>query len=129
MKKMRSEDIDRIVAEIDETKVATQFRNPDRPDARFVRPGRRQDQAVGRAKARLRTASYRVRLDSRRSPSTSQIGMALVVALVTSSMDEFTAADRGILARALVDLQARGFSIVEAKAMLLRLRGRLAVNK
>ena len=55
--------------------------------------------------------------------------MALVVALAAVSIDEFTETDRGILGRALVDLQARGFSIVEVKAMLSRLRRRLSVNK
>ena len=129
MKKMRAEDIDRIVSEIDDTRVAEHWRSPDRPDGRFVVDRRRQDPAIGRAKARLRTASYRNCLDRRGAPSTAQIGMALVVAMVTSSVDVLTAAERGILASALIDLQARGFSVVEAKAMLLRLRDRISVNK
>jgi hypothetical protein len=56
MKRLRAEDVDRTVARIDETRVAEQFRNQDRPDAKFVKNGRRQDPAIGRAKARLRTA-------------------------------------------------------------------------
>jgi hypothetical protein len=51
--------------------------------------------------------------------------MALVTALVTATLDELTEADRGIVRRALVDLQGRGFSIIEAKDMLRRLRNRM----
>lgn len=49
MTKSVKSDVDRIVARIDETRVAEHFRNPDRADSRFVKARRRQDPAIGRA--------------------------------------------------------------------------------
>jgi hypothetical protein len=125
MTREKLEGADRIVAKIDETRVAEHWRNPDRPDSKFVKPRRLQDPAIVRAKARLRTAAYRNRLDARAAPSTYQIAMALVVALVTSRLDELTESDRGLVGRMLVNLQNSGFSVVESKAMLRRLRNRI----
>lgn len=125
MKRVEHNEVDRIVARIDETRAAEHFRNPDRPNAKFIRRRRRQDPAIGRAKTRLRTADYRNRLDRRGAPSTAQIGMSLVVALVTANLGDLTEADRGLVGRALVDLQERGFSVAEAKDMLRRLRSRI----
>jgi hypothetical protein len=85
----------------------------------------RQDPAIVRAKTRARTALYRNRRDQRGAPSTHQIAMAMVVALVTARLDELTEVDRGIVGRALQDLQSRGFSIIEAKDMLRKLRNRM----
>ena len=121
----KPDDVDRIVSQIDETRMAEHFRNPDRPDSRFVKPRRRQDPAIRRAKGRLRTAAYRNRLDQRAAPSTTQIAMSLVVALVTSRLDALTEVDRGIVGRMLTDLQNRGFSVSESHAMLRRLRDRI----
>lgn len=121
----KSEDVDRIVSQIDETHMAEHFRSLDRPDTRFVKPRRRQDPAIRRAKGRLRTAEYRNRLDQRAAPSTTQIAMSLVVALVTSRLDELIETDRGLVARMLVDLQRRGFSVAESKNMLRCLRNRI----
>jgi hypothetical protein len=119
------DDADRIVSQIDETRRAEHWRNPDRPNGRAVKVSRRQDPAVVRAKTRVRTAAYRNRLDARAAPSTYQIAMALVVALVTSRLDELTESDRGLVGRMLVNLQNSGFSVVESKAMLRRLRNRI----
>ncbi len=124
-KRVEDNEVERIVAAIDETRRTEYFRDPDRPNSKLVRRRRRQDPAIGKAKARLRTAAYRNRLDQRCVPSTCQIGMALVFALVTAKFDELTEADRGLVGRALVDLQQRGFSVDEAKEMLRRLRRRL----
>lgn len=96
MKRVEHNEVDRIVARIDETRAAEHFRNPDRPNAKFIRRRRRQDPAIGRAKTRLRTADYRNRLDRRGAPSTAQIGMSLVVALVTANLGDLTEADRGL---------------------------------
>jgi hypothetical protein len=125
MQTPKPSDVDRIVAKIDETRVAEHFRNQDRPDSRFVKTRRLQDPAIGRAKTRLRTAAYRNRLDQRGAPATQQIAMALLVGLVTSRLDELTEDDRGIVGRMLTDLQGRGFSISESQAMLRRLRDRI----
>jgi hypothetical protein len=125
MQTRKPSDVDRIVAQIDETRVAEHWRNSDRPNGQFVKKRRRQDPKIRRAKTRVRTAHYRNRLDQRGAPSTYQIAMALVTALVTATLDELTEADRGIVRRALVDLQGRGFSIIEAKDMLRRLRNRM----
>jgi hypothetical protein len=120
------DEVDRIVAQIDQTRVAEHWRNPDRPNGQFVKPVRRQDPKITRAKTRARTAIYRNRLDQRGAPSTAQIGMSLVCALVTAARsDELTEMDRGIVRRALQDLQKRGFSIVEARNILLKLRARI----
>lgn len=125
-KSVKSDDVDLIVDQIDETRVAEHFRNPDRPSTRFIKPRRRQDPAIGRAKTRLRTAHYRSRLDQRCAPSTAEIGMALVVALVTSpSSSSMSRSDWNLVGRALADLQARGFDLREVKSTLRRLRGRM----
>jgi hypothetical protein len=125
MQKLKADEVDRIVAQIDLTRVAEHWRNPDRPNARFVKQVRRQDPQITRAKTRARTALYRNRLDQRGAPSTHQIAMAMVVALVTARLDELTEVDRGIVGRALQDLQGRGFNIIEAKDMLRKLRNRM----
>jgi hypothetical protein len=120
------DEVDRIVAQIDETRRAEHWRNPDRPDGKFAKKSRRQDPKITRAKTRARTAMYRNRLDQRCCPSTNQIGMSLVIALVTAARSyELTEMDRGIVRRALQDLQKRGFSVVEARNMLLKLRARI----
>jgi hypothetical protein len=125
MQTRKPSDVDRIVAKINETRQSEHWRNPDRPNSRFVKQVRRQDPKITRAKTRARTALYRNRLDERGAPSTHQIAMAMVVALVTARLDELTEVDRGIVGRALVDLQGRGFSVVEAKNMLRKLRNRM----
>jgi hypothetical protein len=84
---------------------------------------------VAKAQGRIRTAAWRNALDRRACPTTNQIAMALVKALVTSRPEEITAADRGIVGKALVDLFARGFDLKEARAMLRRLRNRLVDPK
>ncbi|MGY3356279.1 hypothetical protein ACVWZK_002942 [Bradyrhizobium sp. GM0.4] len=123
---MRREDADRVVAEIDETRRAEHWRDPDRPDPRVFAPRRvRVPPEIVKAQTRLRTAAWRNRMDRRRAPTGREVGMALVAALITSSMSEIMeSSDRGILAKALVDLDRRGFSVTEAKATLRRLRDR-----
>jgi hypothetical protein len=126
MKKMlRPTDVDRIVAQIDETHRAEHFRNPDRPDGMFVRSRGRQDPAIGRAKTRIRTAHYRNRLDQRRSASTYTIGMAMLVALVTADSESMSRSDWNLVGRALADLQSRGFDLSEVKASMRKLRNRM----
>jgi hypothetical protein len=123
--KSKADEVARIVSEIDETREAEHFRSPDRPDARFVKPRRRQDPAIGRAKTRARTAAWRVRLDQRGAATTYEIGMALVVALATAKSKEMTGDDWDLVGRALADLQSRGFDLAEVKDTLRRLRRRL----
>jgi hypothetical protein len=117
--------IDAIVAVLDETRETEYFRNPDRPSGRFIQNRRWQDPEVSRAKARIRTAHWRNRMDARGAPTASQIGMAMVKSLVTSRLDELTDAERSLIGRALVELQVRGFCIVETKNVLRKLRNRL----
>ncbi|WP_375312807.1 hypothetical protein WHZ77_05875 [Bradyrhizobium sp. A5] len=124
---MRSDEINKIVASIDETRRTEHFRNhDDRPDARTFkpRPGRRVPKEIVRAQTRLRSAAWRVRMDSRAAPSSREIGMALVYSLITSRLSALTFTDEDIVGRALLDLQARGFSITEARNTLRRLRNR-----
>jgi hypothetical protein len=119
------DDVDRTVARLNEALKTEHWRNPDRPDATFIKNRGRRPPEIVRAQGRIRTASYRNALDRRCAPTTQQIAMALVTALVTTRQSELTEADRGIVGRALVDLVARGFDLHEAKAMLRRLRNRL----
>ncbi|MDP2322808.1 MAG: hypothetical protein Q8N51_02135 [Gammaproteobacteria bacterium] len=118
-------DVDKTVARLNEERTATHFRDPYRPDAVFLKNRGRRPVEIVRAQGRIRTAAYRNALDRRGAPTSQQIGMALVAALVTARLDEITEADRGIVGRALVDLHARGFNVKEAQAMLRRLRNRL----
>ncbi len=123
MKTMKSDDVDRIVEKLDETRMAEFFRVPDRPNGRaMTRLQRRQDPAIGKARARIRTAHCRVRLDQAKRPSTSQIGMALVKALVTSPSSIMTRSDWNLVGRALADLQSRGFDLLEVRSALRKLR-------
>jgi hypothetical protein len=123
--KMKSEDVDRIVARIDETRHAEHWRDSDRPSGRAFRERGRQDPAIGRAKTRLRTQHWRVRMDQAKRPSTHQIGAALVYALVISDAESMSRTDWGLVGRALADLQARGFDLGGVKASLRRLRNRM----
>lgn len=121
----KTNEIDRIVAMIDETRVAEHFRDPDRPNARFVAKRRRQDPAIGRAKTRLRTARYRNRLDQRCAPASAVIGMALVTAFVASSISSMTDNDWDLVGRAMADLQRRGYNLAEVKDVLRRFKARV----
>ena len=124
---MRPEEIDRIVKQIDATRRAEHFRNPDRPDARVFKPvstGQRVPKEIVQAQGRCRSAAWRVRMDSRAAPDSREIGMALVHAVINTRLREMTWTDKDILARALMDLHARGFSVVEAKRTLRRIRNR-----
>jgi hypothetical protein len=125
MKRAKSDEVTRIVSEIDDIRITEHFRNPDRPDARAGKPRRRQDKAIIRAKTRARTAAWRVRLDQRRSPSTYQIGMALVVALATAKFEQMTDSDWSLVTNAMVDLQRRGYDLAEVKESLRRIRHRM----
>ena len=135
-------DVARTVAVIDKARLEYACRDPDRPDAKFV-PVRssqdpeivkakrqrvrrsRTDPQVVKAQTRRRTAHWRRDLDTRRAPTTAQVAMAMLTALVTSGLDELTPSDRGLVGRMLLDLQARGFSISETQATLRRLRKRI----
>ena len=122
----KTDETARIVAALDETRRAEYFRDPDRPDAKFLRSRRgRQHPDVVRAQARVRVANWRVQQDRRGAPTTAQVGMALVSALATASLAELTASDHALVGRMLQDLVQRGFDIQETKAVLRRLRNRL----
>lgn len=125
-RRLTPEDVD-LINQMNAAKGAYFQRDPDRPDSVFVKPGRRrQPVEVSRAKARLRTARWRSEMDRRRAPTVEQVGMALATALATTSWsDTLTALDYDLIRRALADLQARGFSIDEARRTLRRLRIKL----
>lgn len=129
MTKMRRQltpkDVDTI-AELNAAKGQYFGRYPDRPDNKFVKPRRRQPVEVLRAQQRLRSARWRSEMDRRKAPTTTEVGLALATALATTSWsDKLTGADYDLIRRALADLEARGFSIVEARKMLRRLRLKL----
>ena len=123
----RADDVARTVRQIDETRQTEYFRNDDRPDGRAVRPRRSSlHPDVIKAQARVRVAAWRNRQDAMGAPTSSQIGMAMVTALATARLDQLTVEDHGLVGRMLIDLQRRGFSVVETKAVLQRLRDRIA---
>jgi hypothetical protein len=117
---------DRIAAAIDETRQTEHWRDHEcRPEARAFRSRGRVAPEIVRSQTRLRTAAWRNQMDRRRAPDSREIGMALVHALITSKLSEITRSDRDLIARMLVDLDARGYSVQEAKATLRRMRNRL----
>jgi len=125
---MSTPETDRIVAAIDETRRTEHWRDHDgRPQARVFRQ-RRVAPEIVRAQTRLRTAHWRTEMDRRAAPDSREIGMALVHALITTRLSEMTRSDRDILARALMDLDARGYNPVEAQRTLRRLRNRYVDN-
>lgn len=124
---MKPEEINRIVTQIDETRRTEHFRDHDcRPDSRTFKPRSRErvSPEIVRAQTRCRTAAWRNRMDRRAAPDSHQIGMSLLNALITSRLTDLTLPDRDLVGRALVDLESRGFSIVEARNLLRRMRKR-----
>lgn len=116
---------DRIVGSIDATRKTEHWRDHDgRPDAKAFKSRGRVAPEVVRAQTRLRTAHWRTVMDRKRSPDSREIGMSLVYALITAKLSEITRSDRDLIARMLVDLQARGYDVVEARSTLRRLRNR-----
>ncbi|WP_339037518.1 hypothetical protein WHZ78_07310 [Bradyrhizobium symbiodeficiens] len=115
------------MAQIDETLRTEFWRDHDgRPDPKAFRPRStgRVPPSVVRAQTRLRTAAWRNRKDRSRSPDSHQIGLSMVKALITSRLSELTWTDRDLVARMLLDLRSRGFSIEETKQVLRRMRTR-----
>ena len=123
-RRLTQDDVDRI-GQTNAVREAYFQRDPDRPDARFVKPRGRAPIEVRRAQQRLRTARWRSDMDRCKAPTLDQIGRSLAVALVTSTLDELTVAEARIIERALNDLKAREFDIDEAKVKLRRLRNKL----
>jgi hypothetical protein len=114
------------VAEIDAGRQAYFQRDPDRPDARFIKSHGRVPPEVRKAQGRLRTSRWRSDMDRKRAPTASEVGMALAVALATTSnLRSLTGDDRNLVMRALHDLKARGYDIDQAKATMRRLRNKM----
>lgn len=123
--KLRDDDVAKI-REMDSVRMTTFYRDPDRPTPRFVKPGRRVPKDVVRAQGRLRTARWRSDMDRRKAPTAEQIGMAMCVALATTSRQaDLTRDDRQLVQAALHHLKANGFDIAEARKTMLRLRRKL----
>jgi hypothetical protein len=123
--KLSDDDVARI-AELDDTRKTMFFRDPLRPDAKFIKSGRRVPPEVKKAQGRMRTARWRSAMDQRKAPTAETIGMALAVALATTSrLADLTPEDCQLVQRALHFLRANGFDIGEAKRTLRRMRIRL----
>jgi hypothetical protein len=100
-------------------------RSESRPRSRTIGHAGRLDPAVTKAKDRFRTAGWRSENDRLGRPEASVIAMALLRALCTAeSVDQFDRKSVVILTKALQDLEARGFSLAETKAVMRRLRNR-----
>lgn len=127
MQRQQSEaEVLRIVGQIDETRRNLfEIDRDDAPDGRAFRDRGRQDIRIKRAKTRLRTAAYRKRLAERRIATPDQVAMAILKSLVTSSVEDLLQGDRNLLARTLMDLQARGFDVSATTKALRRLRNEL----
>jgi hypothetical protein len=102
-----------------------QTRSESRPRSRTIEHAGRPDPALRKAKDRLRTAAWRNEQDQLCRPEAAVIAMALLKALCTSeSVEQIDEKSVGILTKALHDLEARGFSLVETRAVMRRLRKR-----
>ncbi|OSJ32591.1 hypothetical protein BSZ19_18600 [Bradyrhizobium japonicum] len=122
---LTKDDLSRI-AEMDAACGTLFQRDADRPDNVFVKPRRRQPIEVSRAQQRMRTARWRSEMDRRKAPTAAEVGMALATALATTDWsDTLTSLDYDLIRRALSDLEARGFSNVEARRTMRRLRDRM----
>ena len=115
-----------VVATLDSTKATTYFRSVDRPKSAVVPARKAEDPEITKAKARLRTAAWRNKLDERRRPEVRDIGMALVMSLVTSpDLRNMSRSELDFIGRALLDLESRGYDLQEVKAVLKTFRRRL----
>ena len=114
------------VAEIDQVRIATFTRNPDRPSGQFVRnrvTGDSRD--VARARQRLRTAAWRAENDRRARPTSDQIGRALLMAVVTSpDFASLIDNELTVVRRALNAMSENGFSISEVQDVMRKIRRR-----
>ncbi|MDB6166015.1 MAG: hypothetical protein JWQ83_1155 [Lacunisphaera sp.] len=118
--------VDRAVADIRRSSAELFFRNDDRPSTEFVPVRRREDPEIRKAKAQARTAAWRMECDRQRRPESRDVGMALLIALVTSDhLRDMTSTELRFVGAALADLEARGFDREETKAVMRRLRNRL----
>lgn len=114
-----------VVAEIDEVRVSTFSRNPDRPDARFVRNRVSGGRDVAKARQRLRTAAWRRSNDERGRPTADQIGRALLMAVVTSpDFADLIDRELTVVRRALNSMQSNGFDLNEIQDVMRRIRRR-----
>jgi hypothetical protein len=98
-------------------------RSGSRPVGKLRRPAPESQKARTRASGRLRTAVYRCKLDTKRKPESSVVGMALLAAVVTqTSLKSFDAASVSIVTAAFADLEQRGYARSEIEAVFRRIR-------
>lgn len=123
-RKMSEAEVDRIVSSIDGTArdLFSMSNVDDRPNGRAFRKREKEDIRITRAKSRLRMAAWRKANAEARRPTGDQIMKALLKALLTSSHADLQPSDRTLIGRTLVELNARGFDLKEAKAYLRRMR-------
>lgn len=113
------------ISHIDQLRRQYHPRSESRPRSRTIEHAGRPDPAVTKAKDRFRTAGWRGRNDQLRRPEANTISMAILKVICTAeSMDQFDEKSIVILTKALHDLEARGFSLAETKAVMRRLRKR-----
>jgi hypothetical protein len=113
------------ISHIDQLQRQYHPRSESRPRSRTIEQAGRPDPAVTKAKDRFRTAGWRSRNDQLRRPEANTISMAILKVICTAeSMDQFDEKSIVILTKALQDLEARGFSLAEIKAVMRRLRRR-----
>lgn len=125
MMQARKQSASAVVAEIDEIRVSTFGRNPDRPDGRFVRSRVSGSRDVAKARQRLRTAAWRRSNDERGRPTADQIGRALLMAVVTSEdFSDLIDNELTVVRRALNAMQDNGFDLSEAQDVMRRIRRR-----
>ncbi|GLH79724.1 hypothetical protein SSBR45G_46330 [Bradyrhizobium sp. SSBR45G] len=114
------------ISRIDDIRRTVAYRDPDRPAALFAKPVIKRSPDVVRAQGRLRTARWRAENDRLKRATLEQIGLSLAVALAKSDvLDRLTEAESSLIRDHLADLHARGFSVVEARKTISRLRRKL----
>jgi hypothetical protein len=124
--KVKPSNVDGIVDQINETREAEFWRDPDRPSTKFVPARRKQDPKIVKAKGRTRTAAWRNACDRLGRPEAREIGMAMVTALVRSEhLLDMTEQEVTFVSAALADLESRGFDRAQTLGVLRRLRSRV----
>lgn len=123
-----SKQVAAAVVEIDDVRTSTFSRNPDRPDARFIRSRVTGGCDVAKARQRLRTAAWRRDNDAKGRPTSDQIGRALLMAAVTSpDFADLMDNEVTVVRRALNAMQSNGFDLSEVQDVMRRIRRRHAV--
>jgi hypothetical protein len=117
---------DETIADIDKVRLNYFERAGSRPVSRTFQPSKRADEALQKARGRLRQAAYRCSLDRRNAPESGTVAMALLAAAVKITKDELDAGSIRLITIAFDDLVSRGYSRSEVENVFRRIKRRIA---